>query len=116
MKLPVWTRPVATGAVIGAVVVSIIGFTWGGWVSASTAAKMAETRARADVVTALVPFCVARSEADPTGAETIAAIRKAESYARDDILIKAGWATMPGSDRPDRQLATACRRMIIGDS
>ncbi|MEC9345993.1 MAG: hypothetical protein VYB54_07185 [Pseudomonadota bacterium] len=116
MKTPVWTKPVATGAVIGAIATAIIGFSWGGWVTSSSAGKMAASQSRAEVVSALLPVCVANAQADPAVEATLAAIRKADSYARDDMLMKTGWATMPGAERPDRQLATACRRSLLDES
>jgi hypothetical protein len=29
-------------------------------------------------------------------------------YQRNDLLMKTGWATMPGSVDPDRSVASAC--------
>ncbi|HMB74974.1 MAG TPA: hypothetical protein VKN76_01150 [Kiloniellaceae bacterium] len=69
---------------------------------------MASDQARTEVVAALVPICIEKSQRDPKTAETLAALKEASSYKRSDILMKAGWATMPGSSDPDRQLARAC--------
>ena len=116
MNTPAWLKPAATGAIAGAIAAAIIGFAWGGWVTGSTADQMAATQSRADVVSAMVPYCVARAAADPEVEATLASIRAADSYARDDILMKAGWATMPGTERPNRQLATSCRRVLLDES
>jgi hypothetical protein len=69
---------------------------------------MASDRARLDVVSALVPFCVARSQADPEVVRITAELEAAATYKRPDILIDAGWATMPGAVEVDRDLAKAC--------
>lgn len=37
MNTPGWLKPGIYGAVIGAVIVGVVGFTWGGWVTGGTA-------------------------------------------------------------------------------
>jgi hypothetical protein len=108
MQTPEWLKPGIIGAGGGAVALAIVGFTWGGWVTGGTAEKMAAGQARLAVVTALVPLCVARSQADPNIAQITAELEGADSYKRPDMLMEAGWATMPGADAADRDLAKAC--------
>lgn len=108
MNTPDWLKPGLKGAVVGAAALAIVGFTWGGWVTGGTAKKMAADQARLEVVTALVPICIAQSSQDPQVAETLAQLKDASSYKRSDMLMKAGWATMPGTSEPDRNVAKAC--------
>lgn len=108
MNAPPWLKPGLYGAGAGAVALAIAGFTWGGWVTGGTAEAMASDRARLEVVSALVPFCVANSQADPDLSRITAELEGASSYKRPDILIQAGWATMPGADEADRDVAKAC--------
>jgi dienelactone hydrolase len=108
MNAPEWLKPGLVGAGVGAVALAIVGFSWGGWVTGSTAEAMASERAEAEVVSALVPFCVARSLADPEVSRITAELEGAAAYKRPDILMTAGWATMPGADKADRDLAKAC--------
>ena len=104
-----WAKPAAGGAVVGAVALAVVGFTWGGWVTGSTAEAMASKSGQLAMVNALVPFCVARSDGDdPEVARTLAALKDAREYQRAEILMKAGWATPPGSGVGDRDLAKAC--------
>ena len=56
MTTPDWLKPGTNGALIGAVFVGIVGFTWGGWVTGSSAEKMASELAEDKVIAALVPF------------------------------------------------------------
>jgi hypothetical protein len=56
----------------------------------------------------LAPICVEQSKQDPQVAETLALLMDASSYQRSDMLMKAGWATMPGSSDPNRNVASAC--------
>ena len=108
MKLPEWLKPGFFGAVVGAVALAISGFAWGGWMTGGTAEKMASVQARQAVVAALVPICVEQSNQDPRVAETLARLKDTSNYQRRDLLMKTGWATMPGSSDPDRDVARAC--------
>jgi hypothetical protein len=108
MNFPVSTKPAVLGALAGAAALAFIGFNWGGWVTAGTADKMAEDHARAQVVAALVPICIDQSKRDPYAVETLAELMRTTRYQRSDMLMEAGWATMPGSNDPDRNVATAC--------
>ncbi|MCF3934137.1 hypothetical protein L1787_12005 [Acuticoccus sp. M5D2P5] len=103
-----WVKPGVTGAVVGAVGLAIVGFTWGGWVTGGTAEARASASSKLAMVNALVPFCVARSGVDdPEAIQTLADLKDAREYQRADILMKAGWATPPGGTA-DRDLARAC--------
>ena len=115
MKTPNWLKPGILGAVIGAVALSTVGFAWGGWVTGGTAAKMVSKQARMDVVAALVPICVEQSTQDPQVVETLARLKDTSSYQRSNLLMETGWATMPGSDDPDRDVARACMAVLAAD-
>ena len=108
MNTPEWLKPGLQGAALGAVALAIIGFSWGGWVTGGTAEKMASNQARLEVVAALVPICVEQSKQDPLAVGTLAELKAASSYQRSGMLMDAGWATMPGSSDPNRQVASAC--------
>jgi len=109
-----WIKPACWGAVGGAVVVLIGGF-WGmGWTTAGTADRMAKDRAEAAVVTALVPFCVAKAEHDPDGAKLAKVRTETSYYTRAQLVGEAGWATLPGMTTSDRDLATACSDKLQG--
>lgn len=116
MQAPEWLKPGLMGGGVGAVALAIVGFTWGGWVTGGTAEAMAADRARVEVVGALVPFCVARSQADPQVTRILAEIEEASSYKRADMLMEAGWATMPGSTEANRDLAKACAVTLVAGS
>lgn len=108
MITPEWLKPGIYGAVIGAVFVGIVGFSWGGWMTGGGANKMAYAMAHDDVIAALVPVCLDVSRTDPDRIEQLAAIRAVKTYQRRDAVMDAGWATVPGSETPDRDLAEAC--------
>lgn len=108
MNTPEWLKPGLYGALIGAAVVGIGGFTWGGWMTGGGAEKMASSRSRDEVIAALVPVCMDLSRTDTDRVAKLAAIQAATTYQRRDILMQSGWATMPGSLTPNAELATAC--------
>ena len=112
MKTPEWLKPGLQGAAVGAVALAIVGFSWGGWVTGGTAEKMASEQARLEVVAALVPICMEQSRQDPQAVETLAQLKDTSSYQRSDMLMKAGWATMPGSSEPQRDVARACMEKL----
>ncbi|MBL6954831.1 MAG: hypothetical protein ISR50_19530 [Alphaproteobacteria bacterium] len=112
MNTPEWLKPGLYGAAVGAVVLAIGGFSWGGWVTGGKAAEMASRQAHLEVVAALVPICMEQSKKDPQVVGTLALMNKAAYYNRGDILLKAGWATMPGSSDPSSGVARACAEKL----
>ena len=116
MKNPEWLKPGAYGAAIGAVALAIVGFSWAGWVTESTAQTLASERAQQEVVAALLPICVAQSAADPENVARLSELRETRSYQQAEFLMKTGWATMPGSEDPDRTLARACAEKLAEPS
>ena len=60
------------------------------------------------MVTALVPFCVAKAE-QMSQQDTLAKVKTEDSaFSRSELMIKAGWATVGDSKTPDNALAIAC--------
>jgi type VI protein secretion system component VasK len=92
-------KPLAWGFVIGAVVTMVVGFSWGGWTTSSTADRLAMERATTAVTAALVPVCVEKSKADPAQAKKLVALKAlSSSYAQRDAVAEGGWATFAGGE------------------
>jgi hypothetical protein len=108
MQAPEWLKPGLYGAACGAVALAVIGFSWGGWVTGGTARTMAADQSKAEVVTALSLICVDQSKRDPQLVERVALLKAASSYERGDLVMKNGWATMPGTTEGNRLVAIAC--------
>lgn len=108
MEMPDWLKPALQGAAAGAAALAIVGFTWGGWVTGGTAEKMASTQADLEVTAALVPVCLELSGKDPKVVATLAELKSASNYKRGAMIMKVGWATMPGTTEPNRSVAEAC--------
>jgi alpha/beta superfamily hydrolase len=112
MKFPTNTKPLAWGAVGGAVACMIVGFSWGGWVTGSTARQDAATAARDAVVVALAPICAERFRAQGDAPTKIAELAKASSWEQGNVIEKSGYALMPGSKTADSDVARACAVLL----
>ena len=104
MNTPVWLKPGAYGAALGAATLAVAGFSWGGWVTGSTA----QQTARIEVIAALAEICLKQSKHDPQLAQRLIELRKTVRYNRSYLIMRAGWATMPGATEANRQVASAC--------
>jgi hypothetical protein len=108
MNTPEWLIPGLVGAALGGVAVAAVGFTTVGWMTGARAGAMAQQMGRDRVMAAMVPVCVERSRADPARLAHLATIGQASGPGRRDALMTTGWANMPDSQTPDRDLADAC--------
>lgn len=60
----------------------------------------------------MVPACLDIARTDSARAEKLTMIRAVSTYQRRDALMAAGWATMPGKEAPDRDIAAACLKAL----
>jgi hypothetical protein len=97
----------------GAVLVIVIGFAWGGWVTGGTAQKMADTAAQKAVVAHLAPICVAQFNQDPARDEKLKELQAVSSSQRAKYVTGQSWATMPGETEPDSQVASECAKLLM---
>jgi hypothetical protein len=110
-KLPAETSPFLWGALSGAIALSIVGFSWGGWVTGGTAEKNSLARADEATVSSLVPICVAQFQKSPGAKASLATLKATETWKQSEYVEKGGWATMPGTvsgAEPNRGVVSAC--------
>ena len=101
------------GMAIGAVASMVIGFSWGGWVTGGTADKLAAERANTAVLAALTPICVEKFLQNSDAKANLAVLQKISStWEQGQYLEKGGWATRPGANSSDYQLARACAEKL----
>jgi hypothetical protein len=92
------------GLICGAVVAMIIGFGWGGWVTASTNQKLSGEA----VMASQAAICVAQFMKDATGKEILKELEGIESWKRSEFIEKGGWHKMPGQKEASNGVANAC--------
>ncbi len=98
---------------MGAAMLGIVGFGWGGWVTGAKADISASELAKEAVIEALVPICVSNAATDPNSVTKVSELKSASSYKRTEIVNDSGWATMTGSDEPSSGLAKACAIALL---
>jgi hypothetical protein len=108
MKIHPGIKPAVWGAVAGAVAISFVGFSQFGWTLGSTAERMASDRADSAIVSVLAPICVERFQQQSDSATKLIEFKKAPSWDQRSLIEKAGWAMMPGTDKSNSAVATAC--------
>jgi hypothetical protein len=113
MKIHPGVKPAVWGAVVGAVVFTIVGFSSLGWTLGSTAEKMATQRAEDAVVAVLAPICVEKFQQQTDAPAKLVAFNKiSSSWDRRSLIEKGGWATVPGADKPNSAVASACAEKL----
>jgi len=98
VKYGVW------GLIVGAVIVMIIGFAWGGWTTSGTTQKMSAEA----VMASQAAICVAQFLKDPNHEEKLKEIEKLSSWERAKYVEAGGWDKMPGQEKADFGVARAC--------
>ncbi len=115
LQIPEWAKPAALGAVGGAIVLAIIGFSTGWVVTSGTAQEMAEQQKDKAVIAALTPICVAqfKSQTQEVRTTQLAALKEESAWKQGDYIEEQGWATMPGSKEPNDEVADACASELL---
>ena len=93
---------------IGAVIVIVIGFTWGGWVTASTANEMSAEA----VMASNSAICVAQFKMAPDYEAQVKVFQDTESWKRRGVVEKGGWDKMPGEETARGFVSNACAEGI----
>ena len=110
IKTSVW------GAIIGAVVVMIIGFAWGGWVLGSTSEKNGDTMVSDALIARLAPMCLAQFNADAEKDTKFKELEGQNRWEREKYVEEQGWATMPFEKEPDSNVSELCVEQILNGS
>jgi hypothetical protein len=92
------------GLICGAVVAMIIGFGWGGWVTASTNQKMSGEA----VLATQAAICVAQYVKEPNSSDKLKEFAAVDSYKRSEFIEKGGWDKMPGQKEANLEVRNAC--------
>jgi hypothetical protein len=102
------------GIAVGAIASMVIGFSWGGWMTGSSANRLAADRADTAVVAALTPICVEKFLQSGDAKANLAVLQKISTdWERGEYLQKGGWVTQPGATSSDYHLARACAEKLV---
>ena len=92
MEFPSEVKPALWGAAGGAILLAIVGFTWGGWMTTSAANKLADQRADVAVVAILTPICVEKFHQNGDAIANLTALKKiSSSWEQGNFVEKGGW-------------------------
>ena len=105
-------EPILWGAVGGAVVLAVVGFMLGGWVTGGTAQQLAERATEKAVRDRLAPICVAQYNRDLEKDQKLEELKKMETYQIGDYVKKQGWSTMPGEKDSDYKVSEKCADLL----
>jgi hypothetical protein len=92
------------GLICGAIVAMIIGFAWGGWVTASTNQKISGEA----VLASQAAICVAQYVKEPNSQEKLKEYEAVDNYKRYEFIEKGGWDKMPGQKEANSGVSSAC--------
>lgn len=91
-----------------AVAIMIVGFTAGGWTTGGTAQAMAEDAARNARAELAASICVEKFVTASNASQSLAQLKEASSYQRDNFIIDGGWAKLVGLEKPVPGAADLC--------
>jgi hypothetical protein len=106
-------KPALWGAAGGAVALAILGFTWGGWATNSSATTMAQDHANIEIAKVVAPICFLRFNQQPDAVAKMVELKGMSSYQQASLVEKSGAATMPGSDKTLRGVSQACAELLV---
>jgi hypothetical protein len=115
MDIPIYTKPAVWGALGGAVVITVVGFSWLGWTTGGASETLAQERARSAVISALAPVCVERFMRAGGAPAALGELKKIDTWAQGDFIEKGGWAAAPGTPPTDQvtAVARACALLLL---
>jgi hypothetical protein len=106
IKLGSWS------AVGGAIVLAVVGFNWGGWVTNGTAEAMAKEIAANAVTERLGSICIAQFNKDLQRTQKLNEMKGQDTWEIGRYIDKQSWAIMPGDEKPDSGVADACAKHL----
>ena len=100
----------------GAIVLAVIGFNWGGWVTTGTAEVMAKETAANAVAERLGSICVAQFNRDSEKGQKLNEMKEKDTWDKGRYIEKQSWAIMPGDEKADSKVADACAQQLAAKS
>ena len=102
LKHSVW------GAVGGAAIAMMVGFTWGGWTTAKGTTKASD----AAVTAVQAAICAAQFMMAPAHDVKVKEFQATDGYRRTEFVEKGGWDRMPGQEKAAWGVSDTCASNI----
>jgi hypothetical protein len=107
------TKKTLAWSVAGAAVFTmVVGFTWGGWVTGGTAAKMAQDAAEQSAAKLAAVVCVERFVNADDAAAQLATLKETSRWQRRSFLEDGQWTTLAGLEQPVSGAAELCAAQL----
>ncbi len=111
--IPKDTKPFCLGALAGAVLISWVGFDSFGWKTSNAAETLAKRQADGAVINAYAHICATEFNGAKNLPLRLAELKKADQWARGELVAKGGFATMVGEKEPTYGVSQACADLLI---
>ncbi len=108
-------KPVLAGAVGGAILTTLLGFTLGGWVTSSKSESAARNKSNSAVIAALAPICLHNFKKSADAQEQRALLKKTDDWKYAEFVNSAGWTKIPGVQAVSNGLARNCAELILAE-
>jgi hypothetical protein len=99
---------IAMGACVGAFVLAVVGFTWGGWHTTGTV----ERREAMAAIKALTPVCIENFKKTPDAQAKLIALKAIGSSWQREAFVKEGKWAMIGGDL-NSSVVDACAEALF---
>jgi hypothetical protein len=109
IKLGSWS------AIGGAILLAIVGFKYGGWVTGGTSAAMAQEFAADAVADRLGMICAAQLNRESDKDEKLQEMKGKDAWDKGRYIETQSWAIMPGEDKPESRVADACAKHLMAE-
>src|SRR5258708_19839191 len=90
------------GGIVGAILITAVGFNWAGygfgWTLRSTAEQKVKDAGEAAIVRVLAPICADKFPQPSHSSPKSTALKVTDSWKRDDFIKDTGYSTFPGSE------------------
>jgi len=94
----------------GAILLAVIGFNWGGWLTTGSAEAMAKEIAANAVAERLGSICLAQANRDLQKGQKLSEMKGRDVWERGRYIEKQSWAIMPGDEKAESKVADACAK------
>ena len=115
MSTKSYLKPALAGAVAGALLTMLLGFTLGGWVTKSKSESTARNQSNLAVIAALAPICLNNFKASTNSQQQRAQLKETDDWKHAEFVNSAGWAKIPGVKEVRSGLANRCAKLILAN-